>query len=71
MLAVSTVSEILSEYSLKYNFVISTSGTGTVELISGSWIGLSSIASSFLGKETFLRLNNCNKEKSLYTLSFP
>lgn len=44
---------------------------GTVELISGSWIGLSSIQSSFLGKETFLRLNNCNKEKWFYILSFP
>ena len=36
---------------------------GTVELISGSWIGFSNIDSSFLGKETFLRLNNYNKEK--------
>lgn len=41
------------------NRSILTPETGTVELISGSWIGHSSIESSFAGTLTFLLLNSC------------
>lgn len=39
-----------------------TAAAGTVELMSGSWMGLSNIDSSFNGTNTFLLLKSCGQK---------